>query len=141
MFLPDVNVWVALAFDVHAHHGTAHQWREGAANRPFAFCRLTQQGFLRLATNPAVLGEGALTPVEAWAFYDRMVALSYVTFRHEPPGVEEPWRELTSANTYSPKVWTDAYLAAFAVASGCRVVTFDRAFPSYRGTRPTILSP
>ncbi|TVQ28503.1 MAG: hypothetical protein EA383_00375 [Spirochaetaceae bacterium] len=45
-------------------------------------------------------------------------------------GLEHYWRRLTITDEYSPKVWTDRYLAAFAVVGGLRVVTFDTAFAS-----------
>ena len=32
----------------------------------------------------------------------------------------------------SPRIWTDAYLAAFAIALGAEMVTFDRGFIVYR---------
>jgi predicted nucleic acid-binding protein len=46
MFLPDINVWLALAFDRHSHHAAAIAWY-GNSNEPCSFCRWTQQGFLR----------------------------------------------------------------------------------------------
>jgi predicted nucleic acid-binding protein len=52
MFLPDINVWLALAFESHVHHEVAKGWLEGLSSEGCAFCRTTQQGFLRLATNP-----------------------------------------------------------------------------------------
>ena len=32
MLLPDVNVWLALAFDSHVHHPVAKQWFDGLSN-------------------------------------------------------------------------------------------------------------
>jgi uncharacterized protein len=50
------------------------------------------------------------------------------SFIQEPLGLEHIWRRLTTTETYSPKVWTDRYLAAFAMAESLAVVTFDGAF-------------
>ena len=141
MILPDINVWIALAFDAHAQHQAAQQWRIGSSDESLVFCRLTQQGFLRLITNPAVLGPETLPLSSAWELYDHLQALSYVTFLSEPAGIEQPWREFTSSRTYSPKVWNDAYLAAFALRSTCQLVTFDRGFAQYRQADCTILEP
>ena len=141
LVLPDINVWIALAFDAHAQHQAAQQWRNGSGDARLAFCRLTQQGFLRLTTNPAVLGPETLTLVSAWALYDRLQALSHVIFLSEPAGIEQPWREFTSGRRYSPKVWNDAYLAAFALRSGCQLVTLDRGFAKYRQADCTIIEP
>ena len=70
MLLPDVNVWLALTFDLHVHHPAAKNWFDGLTGEVCFFCRLTQQGFLRLATNGAAFGPHALTLAEAWQKYD-----------------------------------------------------------------------
>lgn len=54
MFLPDVNVWLALTFDSHHHHPDAKKWFDALPGQICFFCRMTQQGFLRLSTNPTV---------------------------------------------------------------------------------------
>jgi len=60
MVLPDINVWLALAFRFHSHHEAANLWYEGSTE-PCCFCRFTQQGFLRLASNPAAFKDEAVT--------------------------------------------------------------------------------
>ena len=54
---PDINVWVALTYNRHAHHITALEWFE---NLPpmvrLFFCRLTQLGLLRLLSAAVVMG-------------------------------------------------------------------------------------
>ena len=67
MYLPDINVWLALAFEVHFHHRTAKAWFKGTGPDGCGFCRLTQQGFLRLAANPAVFGDEAVPMDVAWS--------------------------------------------------------------------------
>jgi predicted nucleic acid-binding protein len=64
---------------------------------------------------------------------DRVILLS------EPPEIEKQLRVLTQKVNYSPKVWEDAYLAAFAMASGRRLVTFDKGFRAYAGLDVEIL--
>ena len=66
MFLPDINLWLALVFESHFHHGASKAWFNRLPNDTCFFCRLTQQGFLRLATNPRVLHEDAVSLTEAW---------------------------------------------------------------------------
>ncbi len=56
-----------------------------------------------------------------------------VGFASESSDVEKVWRKLSARETVSPKVWMDAYLAAFAIAGGFRLVTFDRAFLAFKG--------
>ncbi len=51
MLLLDVNVWLALTFDSHAHHPAAKLWFDALSGDLCLFCRSTQQGYLRLVTN------------------------------------------------------------------------------------------
>ena len=61
-YLPDVNVWIALAAERHTHHHAARRWFGNLQNEKLAFCRLTQMGFLRLLTNRHVMQEEVMTP-------------------------------------------------------------------------------
>ena len=138
MVLCDSNVWLALALSGHAHHGVARDWFEGveAASSVF-FCRATQQTFLRLLTNAAVLGpygNPPLTNVHAWEAYDALLADDRIAFRtEEPTGIEAEWKRFARRNTASPKLWMDAYLAAYALTCGYRMVTTDAAFKQFGG--------
>ena len=49
----------------------------------------------------------------------------------EPPGTAELWYRLASRLTASPKVWMDAYLAAFAIRGNLQLVTFDLDFQKF----------
>ncbi|HEY0758459.1 MAG TPA: hypothetical protein VGD59_04290 [Acidisarcina sp.] len=64
-YLPDVNVWIALASNRHVHHQAAKAWFETLADERSVFCRITELGFLRLLTNIHVMGEDVLTPERA----------------------------------------------------------------------------
>ena len=140
MYLPDINLWLALTFEVHAHHKQAKAWFEEATSDSCAFCRLTQQGFLRLATNPAVFREEAITMNVAWSCYDRLIEDERVYFMQEPEELERAWRRFTSKRVYSHKVWSDAYLVAFAQKTNLKVVTFDQGFRSYEAVKVTVIS-
>ena len=139
MWLPDVNVWLALTFEAHYHHVAAKEWFETKTPPECAFCRLTQQGFLRLATNPSVFKDDAVTMTQAWGLYDKLQGDERVQFLQEPAGTEDSWRKLTKRRQYSHKVWSDAYLVAFAQATGMRNVTFDQGFKDYKTAAPIIL--
>jgi hypothetical protein len=138
-YLVDVNVWVALASDRHVHYEAAHRWFGNTDAESAAFCRLTQLGFLRLITNPRVMGDDVLTQREAWRVYDRLCEDIRVTFVSEPPDVEVTLRELTQSAQSGATVWTDAYLAAVARARGLTVVSFDRGFRRLCGAGALIL--
>jgi toxin-antitoxin system PIN domain toxin len=139
-WLPDVNVWLALGFRSHQHHAIASAWFSMLNDEAsLCFCRMTQQGFLRLATHPQATTE-PVTLMEAWRLYDRILEDGRIHFAIEPKGLDGEWRALTQTPLFSPKVWNDAYLAAFAIAGGYEVVTFDRGFEQFKLDRCTILS-
>ena len=138
MHLCDSNVWLALALSAHVHHSVSRDWFENIDEAgTVLFCRATQQTLLRLLTNAAVLapyGNEPLTNAEAWAGYEALLADDRIVFRaEEPAGLEPLWRRLAARNTPSPKLWMDAYLSAFALTAGCRMVTTDGAFKQFSG--------
>jgi uncharacterized protein len=139
MFLPDVNVLLALAFEAHEHQPLAVRWLDSVVDGEARLCRVTQSGFLRLASNPALFGEEALSLSEAWECYDHLTEDTRFDFALEPVGLEHCWRRMTMTDSYSPKVWTDRYLAAFATAAGLRVVTFDGGFASLAEVQSVVL--
>ena len=57
--------------------------------------------------------------------------LPYVDFLNEPSGTHELWLHLANRKTASPKVWMDAYLAAFAISGKLPFVTTDKDFRQY----------
>jgi toxin-antitoxin system PIN domain toxin len=141
MHLLDINVWLALTFDAHVHHPVAKTWFDGLSSDAVCFfCRLTQQGFLRLASNRSVFAKHALTLPDAWQKYDLFLSDPRVAFAEEPADLENHWRIFTQSQSFSPQVWNDAYLAAFALAGNLVLVTFDKAFAQYPNVRCTILS-
>jgi len=72
--------------------------------------------------------EGApLTMKRAWAAYDVIASDERVEFLQELPSLERTFRELTSRTHAAPKLWADAYLAAFAAEHNATLVTFDRS--------------
>jgi toxin-antitoxin system PIN domain toxin len=136
--LCDSSVWLALALSAHVHHEAARGWFEAVpAPGSVLFCRATQQAFLRLLTNASVLGpygNPPLTNRQAWEAYQALLADDRIAFRsEEPAGLEALWRRFAVRGTASPKLWMDAYLAAFALAGGHRMVTTDAAFRQFGG--------
>ena len=133
--LLDTGLWVGLAFGSHPQHRLAREVFEAAdSERPVAFCRATQNRFLRLLTTPAIqalYGGPAVTNAQAWAKSQELLALPQVVWLAEPVALESEWKRCACVATASPKVWMDAYLAAFAIAGGLELVTFDRDFTHF----------
>ena len=74
------------------------------------------------------------------ALYDSYLSDPRVVFVAEPAGLEVRWRAFTGRQSFSPHVWNDAYLAAFALVAGFELVTFDQGFAQYAGLASTILA-
>ena len=135
-YLPDINVWLALSLPQHAHHSAAMLWFEEDPHLSAYFCRATQHGLLRLLTTAAVtvpFGRSPLSNREAWASFEAVDLDERIRFADEPERITLPWREYSDVRTSSPKLWMDAYLAAFSIAGGYRLVTTDKAFKQFKG--------
>jgi uncharacterized protein len=140
IWLPDINVWLAFAFDEHTNYSAAKTWFDAQNDETIFFCRITQQGFLRLATNGKAVGKRAVSMQDAWKMYDAFLTDFRVGFAEEPPDIEAAWRSLTQVGSFSSNAWSDAYLAAFAISSGFELVTFDSGFGRFAGLNWTRLS-
>ena len=121
---------MALAAPEHPHNSQAERWWRQHEGH-IGFVRLSQLGFLRLATTKAAMDGKPLTIDEAWLVHDRFYEDDRVTFVSEPSDVEKSFRETAAGRTASPKVWADAWMLAIASATGGVLVTFDKAL----GTR------
>lgn len=139
MILCDSNVWLAIALSKHTFHAAARTWLDGVDEASsILFCRATQQSFLRLLTSEAVTrayGNAPLTNRQAWRAFETLLDDDRIRLRtDEPEGLESTWKRLAiRGDATSPKLWMDAYLAAFAVASGARLATTDHAFRAFSG--------
>ena len=122
--LLDVNVLIALHDPQHVHHELAVDWLLAHAANGWASCPITQNGCLRVMSQPAypqarsvselidVLGGSFQAPSHQFWPDDISLFASATLRRHSVLG----HRQLT-----------DAYLLALAVAHGGRFVSFDRA--------------
>ena len=131
--LPAGNVWRAWASRRHIQAAVCARWLESIDSGEVLFCRVTQMGLLRLLTHESVMGTDVLSPRNAWRVYQEMLGDERIQFAPEPFSLEQEWRKITEQDKPSPKIWTDAYLVAFARAAGVRMVTLDRAVLSLAG--------
>ncbi len=113
---------------IHPQHDSVLDWGESLDDDAVLyFCRFTQLGLLRLLTNQSAMGIDVLTQSQAWDAYDALRANPENRTMEEPPGIDPLFRKYTNRNESSTKQWADGYLAAFAMAAGIQLVTFDRA--------------
>ncbi|MBX3071745.1 MAG: PIN domain-containing protein [Thermomicrobiales bacterium] len=141
----DSNVWLALTVDSHSHHNVASAWFDSISEPGSVhFCRATQQSFLRLITMASVMRLYELAPrsnQQAWSSFNALLRDDRISFQmREPAGLEVLWERFSGRNSASPKLWMDAYLAAFARAGGYQMVTTDAAFSQFQGLDLLVLS-
>ena len=124
--LLDVNVLIALFDADHSLHEQALRWFRENAKSGWATCPLTQNGCIRIMSQP---GYPNALPVDAVAQRLRE-AVSNAQHEFWPDEVSLlDTRAVDTSRIHGPKQLTDAYLLCLAVARGGRLVTFDRAVP------------
>ena len=147
MTLADTNFWLALSLSRHLFHPAAQAWfKRQSAPGSVLFCRATQQSLLRLLTTDSVLrpyGIPPLTNAAAWSVHDQLLADRRIEWAGEPDpaALTSRWKALGATAAASPKLWMDAYLAAFAIESGQQLVTTDTGFRQFKGLHAIVLEP
>lgn len=144
MFLADTNFWIALVIEEHQFHDAAGDWfAKQKIRKSVLFCRSTQQSFLRLLTMEAVtrrFGIPPMTNTAAWTVYEGIRMDERIGFAEEPGSIESRWKKYAGGKSASPKLWMDAYLAAFAMAGGLEFLTSDKAFKQFEGLQTIIFA-
>lgn len=129
--LCDVNVLLALTTDRHAFHAMAVRWFDSVSVGGAVICRVAQTGLLWLLNNPAVMGEDVLDATACWETWRRLLEDEWIRFTPtEPPSLDTAFERFTSGRVFTPKLWTDAYLSAYAQTGGLTLVTLIGAFAS-----------
>lgn len=131
--LPDINVWLALADPDHEHHQRAKIYWDTESSPKFAFTRVTMLGLIRLLCNPHVMKGNPLDLCEAWRAYDAFRSLPDVVFLNEKNAPESQMRKWTNVSNFPPSRLTDAWIAAMALTTRSRLVSFDSDYRNFAG--------
>ena len=133
--LLDISVLLAL-FDLdHIHHTATRRWFEREVQHGWASCAITQNGFLRILSQPSY--PSPVSPMRA----ARLLAGATAEPHHEY------WRSEVSildaslfdpSRIHGPRQITDVYLLGLAVHHGGRFVTLDQtvALRAVRTAKP-----
>lgn len=124
--LLDVNVLIALLDSDHTSHAVAFSWFEENARGGWASCPITQNGCVRVMSNPSYPNALPIQSIlkrladaceaEVHEFWADDVSLL------DPEAVD-------STRIHGPRQLTDFYLLALAVRHEGRFVTFDTGLP------------
>jgi uncharacterized protein len=124
--LLDVNVLIALLDSDHASHDSAMSWFAKHAREGWASCPITQNGCIRIMSNP-----GYPNPLPVQAVIERLAEACQ-------EDIHEFWPDevsllnpdvVDSTRIHGPRQLTDIYLLALAVQHEGRFVTFDTGIP------------
>ena len=125
--LLDVNVLVALFDSAHVHHEAAHDWFSDHRAQGWATCPVTENGFVRVLSNPAY----GLERLRGQAIAERLN-------KFRASGHHAFWPDAVSlcdgtlfnlGMASGHRQVTDIYLLGLAVRmKGC-LATFDRSIP------------
>jgi toxin-antitoxin system PIN domain toxin len=137
--LPDVNVWFPLVQPQHVNHGRSLRYWTEEASPKVAFCQITAHGLLRALSNQKALASEALTVQEAWQQYQSLRALQEVIYASETTAADSFLKQWIDKAAFTPRMWTDAQLAALTKAYEFRFVTFDRDFRRFPGLNVLLL--
>jgi toxin-antitoxin system PIN domain toxin len=138
--IADVNVLFPLLVQGHVAHEAAQQWWDEQPDGTVGTCLLTRLAVLRLLTNRVAMNGAAVTPkqaLQAWGQLRNDPRSVHV--ESEPAAHESRFVSLVSGRESTPNLWTDAWLAALAMALDYEVTTFDQGFKSFRGLRLRLL--
>jgi toxin-antitoxin system PIN domain toxin len=129
--LLDVGVWVALSTTEHPMRRAAAAYWQAESAPTLAFSRVTMLGLVRLLTNRTFAGGAPLSLDESWHTYATWRSQAEVVLAPEPSDCERVLKTWLDGRIVGPATFHDAYIAAFAVSGGYRLVTFDRDFSRF----------
>lgn len=135
MILPDVNVLVFAYREEASDHERYASWLAElvAGADELALVESTLLGFVRIVTNPRIMGDPAPT-TDALAFVAALRGAKRARWLSPTKSV---WLRLMSIVAEDPQVRAnlvpDAWLAALALAHGSQLATADRGFARFEG--------
>ncbi len=124
--LLDINLLLALLDQAHVHHERARAWFEGQIGEGWASCPLTQNGFVRIISQPR--HPEHLSTSEALELLTAAASTHYHEFWPASVSLLDE-ESLDRTRVHGPKQLTDLYLLSLAVSQGGRLATFDRSIP------------
>jgi uncharacterized protein len=119
----DVNVLIALFQPDHVHHQRAHQWWEKNQNSGWATCPITENGFVRILSQPKY--PLPQTVPSAIKLLNMAKAATDHAFWPDAVSLLDSVQFNAEAFTQHSQI-TDSYLLALAVKNNGRLVSLDQ---------------
>jgi toxin-antitoxin system PIN domain toxin len=119
-----VNVLLALLDSDHVDHGRADEWLDEHIATGWASCAITENGFVRILSQPRY--PSPVAPSTAIALLDHARAGGHHEFWSCDLSILDD-HVIDRTRLHGARQVTDAYLLALATANRGRFVTFDRS--------------
>jgi toxin-antitoxin system PIN domain toxin len=126
--LLDVNIVIALLDPDHAFHERSHVWWAENMKRGWASCPLTENGIVRIMSNPNYSPKARFSPADLIGSLREFSAQTDHEFWPDEISLRDE-KIFLADRIHSSRQLTDLYLLALAVERGGRLVTFDRGIP------------
>ncbi len=120
----DVNVLIALLDPDHAFHERAHFWWDKNAAAGWASCPITENGVVRIMSNPAFRTNRRLSSTDVICGLQEFVSRTDHQFWADDISLRDS-AVFSSEHIHGPKQLTDFYLLALAKTRQARFATFD----------------
>ena len=124
--LYDVSALIALLDRNHSAHGAVSAWFAGNIEHGWASCPLTQNGYLRIRSQP-----NYPRPVSLTQAYEQLLAATSTQYHQfiadDISLLDDTLVRYRDLSSYSQL--TDVFLLALAVAHDARLVTLDTHIP------------
>ena len=126
--LLDVNVIIALFDPDHAFHERAHAWWAVNRSSGWASCPLTENGVVRIMSNPHYSAKARFTPSDLIGRLRQFADQTNHEFWPDDISLRDEKR-FVAGRLRGSRQLTDLYLLALAVKHHGRLATFDRGIP------------
>jgi toxin-antitoxin system PIN domain toxin len=126
--LLDVNIIIALLDPDHAFHERAHEWWATNMKRGWASCPLTENGVVRIMSNPNYSEKIRFTPGDLIGRLRKFTDRSNHEFWPDEISLRDE-KIFVAERIHSSRQLTDLYLLALATKHHGRLVTFDQGIP------------
>jgi hypothetical protein len=126
--LLDINVLIALLDPDHVFHDRAHIWWKGRAKGGWASCPLTENGVVRILSNPAYSRAAKFRPGDLIERLDIFATQGNHEFWPDDLSLRDK-TAFARDRLHSSRAITEVYLLALAVKHQGFFATFDQAIP------------
>lgn len=123
--LLDVNVLIGLLWQPHDFHRAAMEWFLAHRNRGWATCPLTQNGFVRILSNPNLYRNGPQVEEAIQLLSSTINASKDHHFWPADLSIVQ-WPQGLASAIHGHHQITDAYLLQLTIRNRGTFVTFDR---------------